>query len=75
MASLQRTAIGWAMGTAMAGALVRAASKRTLLERLAVEAAKKWTFTPADSAEPRVMLIRFYFKRSGTTARAIPLEQ
>ena len=44
-------------------------------ERLAVEAAKKWTFTPADSAEQRVMLIRFYFKRSGTTARAIPLEQ
>ena len=36
MAGLQRTAIGWAMGTAMAGALVRAASNRTLLERLAV---------------------------------------
>lgn len=43
-------------------------------ERLSVEAAKKWTFTPADSAEPRVMLVRFYFKRTGTSARAKPLE-
>ena len=43
-------------------------------ERLAVEAAKKWTFAPADSAEQRVMLVRFYYKRAGTTARAIPLQ-
>jgi TonB family protein len=40
-------------------------------ERLALEAAKKWTFTPTKAAEQRVMLVRFYFKRSGTTARAI----
>jgi TonB family protein len=39
-------------------------------ERLAVEAAKKWTFTPADSQAQRVMLVRFNFKRGGTTARA-----
>jgi TonB family protein len=39
-------------------------------ERLAVAAAKKWTFTPADSAEQRIMLVRFYFKRTATTARA-----
>jgi TonB family protein len=39
-------------------------------ERLAVEAAKKWTFPPADTAEQRIMLVRFYFKRTGTTARA-----
>jgi len=39
-------------------------------ERLAVEAAGKWTFTPADSDSPRTMLVRFYFKRTGTTARA-----
>ena len=43
-------------------------------ERLAVEAAKKWTFTPADTQEQRVMLVRFYFKRAGTTARASPLQ-
>jgi TonB family protein len=39
-------------------------------ERLAVEAAKKWTFPPADTVEQRIMLVRFYFKRTGTTARA-----
>jgi outer membrane biosynthesis protein TonB len=38
-------------------------------ERLSVEAAKKWTFPPAASVEPRVMLVRFYFTRTGTTAR------
>lgn len=38
-------------------------------ERLALEAAKQWTFAPADSARQRIMLVRFYYKRSGTTAR------
>jgi protein TonB len=38
--------------------------------RHALEAARKWTFTPAKSAEPRTMLVRFYFKRSGVTADA-----
>jgi len=42
-------------------------------ERLAVEAAKKWTFTPAKSQEQRVMLVRFNFTRDGTTARASAL--
>jgi hypothetical protein len=37
-------------------------------ERLAVEAAKKWTFTPTDAPEQRVMLVKFAFRRSGTTA-------
>jgi TonB family protein len=41
-------------------------------ERLAVEAAKKWTFTPAVREEPRIMLVSFSFKRTGTTARASP---
>jgi TonB family protein len=39
-------------------------------ERLAVEASKKWTFTPADSEEQRIMLVKFNFTRAGTTARA-----
>lgn len=39
-------------------------------ERLAVEASKKWTFTPADSEAQRIMLVRFNFTRAGTTARA-----
>ena|SRR5688572_11877433 len=36
--------------------------------RLAVEAARKWTFTPTDSDERRSMLLRFNFRRSGATA-------
>lgn len=43
-------------------------------ERLSVEAAKKWTFTPTDREEQRIMLVRFYFKRTGTTARASSLQ-
>jgi TonB family protein len=43
-------------------------------ERLSLQASRKWTFAPADSPEPRAMLVRFYFKRSGTTARASPLQ-
>ncbi|MGH8176996.1 MAG: TonB family protein [Steroidobacter sp.] len=39
-------------------------------ERLAIEASKKWTFTPADSEAQRIMLLRFNFRRAGTTARA-----
>jgi TonB family protein len=43
-------------------------------ERLAVEASKKWTFTPSDSQAQRIMLVRFNFRRSGTTARASSLQ-
>ena len=39
-------------------------------ERLAIEASKKWTFTPADSQAQRIMLVKFNFTRAGTTARA-----
>lgn len=38
--------------------------------RLATEAAKKWTFTPAASEAQRSMLVTFSFTRAGTTARA-----
>lgn len=43
-------------------------------ERLALEASRKWTFAPQDSAEQRVALVWFNFKRAGTTARADPLQ-
>lgn len=43
-------------------------------ERLALEASRKWTFAPQDSAEQRITLVRFYFTRAGTTARANPLQ-
>lgn len=39
-------------------------------ERLAIEASKKWTFTPTDSQAQRTMLVTFSFTRTGTTARA-----
>jgi TonB family protein len=39
-------------------------------ERLAREAAMKWTFTPTNAAQPRSMSLRFYFKRQGVTAEA-----
>jgi TonB family protein len=39
-------------------------------ERLAIQASKKWTFAPTDSEEQRIMLVRFNFRRAGTTAHA-----
>jgi TonB family protein len=39
-------------------------------ERLSLEAARKWTFAPGNREQQRIVLVRFYFKRSGTTARA-----
>lgn len=42
-------------------------------ERLAVEASRKWTFTPANAREQRAMLVRFNFTRAGVTAQANPL--
>lgn len=41
-------------------------------ERLALEAAKKWTFTPAPSEERRMMLVRFNFTQAGASAHASP---
>ena len=39
-------------------------------ERLALQSAKQWTFTPTRSEEPRAMYVRFDFTRDGVTARA-----
>ena len=43
-------------------------------ERLAIQASRKWTFAPTDSEEQRIMLVRFNFRRAGTTARANSLQ-
>jgi TonB family protein len=43
-------------------------------ERLAVDAAKKWTFPPADATAQRLMLVKFEFTRDGTAARAVALK-
>jgi len=39
-------------------------------ERVSLEAAKQWTFTPAVSDEPRTVRVRFNFTRDGVTAQA-----
>jgi len=44
-------------------------------ERVALQAAKKWTFTPIDAKEPRTFLVQFNFTRSGVTAGAEPLDK
>jgi TonB family protein len=55
-------------GTVLAATAVERGPSR-YFERLATEAAKKWTFTPAASEAQRIMLVTFSFTRAGTTAR------
>jgi TonB family protein len=59
-------------GSVFAATPDRAGSSR-YFERVALEAAKKWTFPPADTPARRLMQIRFDFSREGTTARAVTL--
>ena len=42
-------------------------------ERLSLDAAKKWTFTPATLADQRTMLVKFNYTRDGATAEASAL--
>jgi len=42
-------------------------------ERLSLDAAKKWTFAPAAAGEKRLMRVKFNYARSGTTAKASPI--
>jgi len=59
-------------GSVFAATADRAGSSR-YFERLALEAAKKWTFPPADTPAQRFMQIRFDFSREGTTGRSVTL--
>ena len=59
-------------GSVFAATPDRAGSSR-YFERLALEAAKKWTFPPADTPAQRFMQIRFDFSREGATGRAVAL--
>jgi TonB family protein len=59
-------------GSVFAATPDRAGSSR-YFERLALDAAKKWTFPPADTPAQRLMQIRFDFSREGTTGRAVTL--
>lgn len=40
--------------------------------RLALEAAKKWKFAPADNQDSRQWLLQFEFARSGASGQAVP---
>jgi len=42
-------------------------------ERLSVAAGKDWTFTPANLADERTMLVKFNYTRDGATAQASAL--
>jgi serine/threonine protein kinase len=42
-------------------------------QRLAIEAAKNWTFPAVDTPSRRLMQVRFDFSRDGTTGRAVAL--
>jgi len=58
-------------GTVLAATADKAGPSR-YFERLAIDAAKKWTFAPVDSEAHRMVLVRFSFTRDGTTASASP---
>ena len=60
-------------GSVSAATLDRTGASR-YFRRLAIAAAKKWTFPPIDTPSQRVMQIRFDFSRDGTTGRAVTLD-
>jgi TonB family protein len=60
-------------GSVYAATLDRTRSSR-YFQRLAIEAAKKWTFPPIDTPSRRVMQVRFDFTRDGTTGHAVTLD-
>jgi len=59
-------------GSVFAATVDRSGPSR-YFQRLALEAARKWTFLPVDTQPRRLMQIRFDFSRDGTTGRAVAL--
>ncbi len=59
-------------GSVFAAIADRAGPSR-YFRRLALEAAKNWTFPPAQTPSRRLMQVRFDFTRDGTTGRAVTL--
>jgi TonB family protein len=58
------------------GAVTSAASQiagpSRYFERLSLQSAQKWTFTPSQMQEQRTMLVKFEYTRAGVSARAEP---
>lgn len=59
-------------GSVLATAADRTGPSRYFL-RLAIDAAKKWQFPPAQSPSQRLMQVRFDFSRDGATGHAVTL--
>jgi TonB family protein len=59
-------------GSVSAAVADRAGPSR-YFQRLAIEAARKWTFPPVDTPSRRLMQVRFDFSRDGTTGHAVAL--
>jgi serine/threonine protein kinase len=57
-------------GSVSGTALDRAGSS-SYFQRVALDAAKKWTFPPVDNPSQRLMQIRFDFSHDGATANAV----
>jgi TonB family protein len=55
-------------------ALVDEPGPSRYFERLAIDAAKKWTFPPLDTTGSRLELVRFDFTRQGATGRVVEIE-
>ncbi len=59
-------------GSVLAADVDRAGSSR-YFQRLAIRAAKEWTFPTVAGSSRRLMQIRFEFGRDGARGRAVPL--
>lgn len=58
----------------VSGAFVDRTGPSRYFQRLAIEAAKEWTFPPpVDTPSRRLMQVRFDFSRDGTTGHAVTL--
>lgn len=54
-------------------AVVDRAGPSSYFQKVAVDAAKKWTFPAVDNASQRLIQVRFDFSHDGTTAHAVAL--
>ncbi|HEU4602094.1 MAG TPA: energy transducer TonB [Steroidobacteraceae bacterium] len=57
---------------AVTSATSQIAGPSRYFERLSLQSAKKWTFTPSQAHERRTMYVKFEFTRAGVSARAEP---
>jgi TonB family protein len=61
-------------GGSVFAALVDSPGPSRYFERVAIEAAKKWTFPPDGNSNSRLKLVQFDFTRDGTTGQAVAVQ-